>query len=222
VVSLSADESRAKLSRRKPARNAGSGMGHVVPGEREAADLHSGISSARIGHQPKRAGSVSLAHWRQRNRQRICPEIEEESCRGALHVEGHAIRHGISATISTFRVTLSNKGWIGFSRTPHSDAVFSGEITARRPPLRQRRSRLRSAGTQLRIPASQLLDWAHAYFLAADRDATTLEALVYEMPSDWSFAKRCSGTMGSSISSAISRTTETRAKTCSGISLCCP
>src|ERR1019366_4240992 len=28
-----------------------------------------------------------------------------------------------------FRVTLSHKGWIGFSRTPHSDALFSGHIT---------------------------------------------------------------------------------------------
>jgi len=50
-------------------------------------------------------------------------QIEEDSCRGALAVDGHTLswdlRYG-----STFRVTLSNKGWLGFSRTPHSDAVF--------------------------------------------------------------------------------------------------
>ncbi|MGB7465394.1 MAG: hypothetical protein WBW14_21040, partial [Candidatus Acidiferrum sp.] len=30
---------------------------------------------------------------------------------------------------SDFGVTLSDKGWIGFSRAPHSDAAFSGGTT---------------------------------------------------------------------------------------------
>ena len=71
-------------------------------------------------------------------------------------MDGHAISWNLRYR-STFRVTLSNKGWIGFSRTPHSDALFSGQITL------DGRSFAGilwgwSAGTQLRIPASQLLD----------------------------------------------------------------
>jgi hypothetical protein len=54
--------------------------------------------------------------------------IDENSCRGGLHVDGHSISWDL-AYRSSFRVTLSSKGWIGFSRTPHSDATFSGKIT---------------------------------------------------------------------------------------------
>src|SRR5579864_6540512 len=53
--------------------------------------------------------------------------IEENSCRGALEVAGHTISWELRYR-STCRVTLSSKGWIGFSRTPHSDALFSGKI----------------------------------------------------------------------------------------------
>src|SRR5712692_2206433 len=53
--------------------------------------------------------------------------IGEHECRGRMEVGGQRIcwdlRYG-----STFRAELSSKGWIGFSRTPHSNAVFSGEI----------------------------------------------------------------------------------------------
>ena len=54
--------------------------------------------------------------------------IEEDSCQGTLNVDGHQITWNLRYR-STFRVTLSSKGWIGFSRTPHSDAIFFGEIT---------------------------------------------------------------------------------------------
>ena len=53
--------------------------------------------------------------------------IDENSCWGNLHVDGHAISWNLR-NHSNFGVTLSDKGWIGFSRSPHSDAVFSGEI----------------------------------------------------------------------------------------------
>ena len=95
--------------------------------------------------------------------------IEEDSCRGALDVDGHSISWNLRYR-STFRVTLSNKGWIGFSRTPHSDAAFSGQITLRWPELCRRSFRVRSARPQLRIPASQLLDLDPRVF-SSDRPA---------------------------------------------------
>ena len=50
-------------------------------------------------------------------------EIGETSCRGGLGLQGHKLSWNLEYH-STFRVTLSSKGWIGFSRTPHSDASF--------------------------------------------------------------------------------------------------
>src|SRR3974377_1799397 len=53
--------------------------------------------------------------------------IDENSCKGNLHVAGHSISWNLR-NHSNFGVVLSNKGWIGFSKSPPSDAVFSGEI----------------------------------------------------------------------------------------------
>jgi hypothetical protein len=54
--------------------------------------------------------------------------IEEGVCRGNPRFEGHEISWELRWN-SDFGVTLSDKGWIGFSRSPHSDAAFSGETT---------------------------------------------------------------------------------------------
>ncbi|MGD1078319.1 MAG: hypothetical protein ABR881_08360 [Candidatus Sulfotelmatobacter sp.] len=114
--------------------------------------------------------------------------IQEDSCRGSLEVDGHAIFWNLRYR-STFRVTLSNKGWIGFSRTPHSDAVFSGEITL---------DGRRFAGDPLGFGVQghncgcrhrNFWTWTHAYFPRSGRPASTLEALVYEMPFGLVFRK---------------------------------
>ncbi|HYL96789.1 MAG TPA: hypothetical protein VET69_13375, partial [Terriglobales bacterium] len=54
--------------------------------------------------------------------------IEEGRCWGNVRSEGHHISWNLRIH-SHFGVKLSDKGWIGFSRSPHSDATFSGEIT---------------------------------------------------------------------------------------------
>ena len=114
--------------------------------------------------------------------------IDESSCRGALEVDGHEISWDLHYR-STFQVTLSNKGWIGFSRTPHSDALFSGQITL---------DGRRFAGDPLGFGVQGLncgyrhrsfWIWAHAYFQRPDGPPSTLEALVYEMPLGLVFRK---------------------------------
>jgi hypothetical protein len=114
--------------------------------------------------------------------------IEEDSCAGSLNVEGHAISWNLRYR-STFCVTLSDKGWIGFSRTPHSDAVFSGEITL---------DGRRFAGDPLGFGVQghncgyrhrNFWTWSHAYFPRPGQAASTLEALVYEMPFGLVFRK---------------------------------
>ena len=115
-------------------------------------------------------------------------EIEQNSCRGALNVDGHKIAWDLHYR-STFRVTLSNKGWIGFSRTPHSNARFSGEITF---------DGLRCAGDPLGFGLQGHncgyrhrghWKWAHAYFARPGASPSTLEALVYDMPFGLVFRK---------------------------------
>jgi hypothetical protein len=115
-------------------------------------------------------------------------EIGEDYCRGALSVEGHQLRWNLHYH-STFRVTLSSKGWIGFSRTPHSDAVFSGEVTL---------DGRRFAGDPLGFGVQghncgyrhrNFWRWTHAYFRREGQPASILEALVYEMPLGLVFRK---------------------------------
>ena len=114
--------------------------------------------------------------------------IEEDSCRGMLEVGGHSVSWNLQYR-STFRVTLSAKGWIGFSRTPHSDAVFSGNIT-----LDGRRSEGNPLGFGVQghncgYRHRNFWAWTHAYFERPGAAPSTLEALVYEMPFGLVFRK---------------------------------
>jgi len=124
--------------------------------------------------------------------------IGENSCRGALEVGGHAIAWDLHYA-SAFRVTLSNKGWIGFSRTPHSDALFSGQITLDGRSFEGKPLGFGVQGHNCGYRHRKFWTWAHAYFPRSDRgssasktsasEASTLEALVYEMPFGLVFRK---------------------------------
>jgi len=119
--------------------------------------------------------------------------IGENSCRGALEVGGHAIAWDLHYD-SAFRLTLSNKGWIGFSRTPHSDALFSGQITLDGRSFEGNPLGFGVQGHNCGYRHRNFWTWTHAYFPGSDRSssastATTLEALVYEMPFGLVFRK---------------------------------
>ena len=114
--------------------------------------------------------------------------IDENSCRGALDVAGHTISWDLQYR-STFRVTLSDKGWIGFSRTPHSDAAFSGRITLDGRSFAGAPLGFGVQGHNCGYRHRNFWAWTHAYFFRPDRPPTTLEALVYEMPLGLVFRK---------------------------------
>jgi hypothetical protein len=114
--------------------------------------------------------------------------IEENACRGALEVEGHAISWDLQYR-STFRVKLSDKGWIGFSRTPHSDATFSGQITMDGRTFTGEPLGFGLQGHNCGYRHRNSWTWAHAYFLRPGGPPSTLEALVYEMPFGLVFRK---------------------------------
>jgi hypothetical protein len=114
--------------------------------------------------------------------------IQENSCRGTLRVDGHTVSWDLQYT-STFHVTLSHKGWIGFSRTPHADAVFSGEITLDSQRFAGKPLGFGVQGHNCGYRHRNFWTWTHAYFPRANHPATTLEALIYEMPFGMVFRK---------------------------------
>lgn len=127
-------------------------------------------------------------------------EIGESFCRGALALAGHAISWDLHYC-SAFRVTLSNKGWIGFSRTPHSDALFSGHITLDGRRFEGNPLGFGVQGHNCGYRHRNFWTWTHAYFPRPDgrsgtlqasagkAKASTFEALVYEMPFGLVFRK---------------------------------
>jgi hypothetical protein len=109
-------------------------------------------------------------------------EIGENFCRGELAVEGHRVVWDLQYR-STFRVTMSNKGWIGFSRSPHSDALFSGRITLDGRSFEGNPLGFGVQGHNCGYKHRSFWTWAHAYFaLPEGGPPSTLEALVYDMP----------------------------------------
>ena len=114
--------------------------------------------------------------------------INENECRGRLEVDGHRICWDVRYQ-STFRVELSSKGWIGFSRTPHSDATFSGEITLDGQTFRGEPLAYGMQGHNCGYRHRRFWSWTHIHFPCQDGSSTTVEALVYEMPLGLLFRK---------------------------------
>lgn len=114
--------------------------------------------------------------------------INEDSCRGAIQVDGHEVSWDLTYR-STFHVTLSSKGWIGFSRTPHSDAVFSGKITFDGRSFEGSPVGFGLQGHNCGYRHRKFWTWTHAYFDRGSDAPSTFEALTYEMPLGLVFRK---------------------------------
>lgn len=114
--------------------------------------------------------------------------IEQDSCQGALQVDGHSISWDLRYR-STFCVTLSSKGWIGFTRTPHSDALFSGSISLDGRNFGSNPLGFGVQGHNCGYRHRKFWGWTHAYFHRDGAPPSTLEALVYEMPLGFVFRK---------------------------------
>jgi hypothetical protein len=115
-------------------------------------------------------------------------KIGEDSCSGRLAVDGHTISWNLRYR-STAHVTLSDKGWIGFSRSPHSDATFSGEIDFDGQHFGGEPLGWGVQGHNCGYRHRNQWTWTHACFpLAADR-ISSFEALTYEMPLGLKFRK---------------------------------
>jgi hypothetical protein len=114
--------------------------------------------------------------------------IEENNCCGVLEVREQRIAWDLRYE-SKFGTTLSNKGWIGFSRTPHSDAKFAGEVRLGEQVSRGDPLGMGLQGHNCGFRHRNFWTWMHACFPQADGTISTLEALVYEMPFGLVFRK---------------------------------
>lgn len=84
---------------------------------------------------------------------------------------------------STFGATISDVGWIGFSRTPHSDAVLSGEITLNGRTFRGEPLGYGLQGHNCGFRHRHRWNWTHCILLHAEGGGmSTFEALEYEVP----------------------------------------
>ena len=114
--------------------------------------------------------------------------ISENECRGRLEVEGHRIRWDLRY-LSSFHAELSSKGWIGFSRTPHSDALFSGEITLDGQAWSGEPLAYGMQGHNCGYRHRKFWTWAHIHFPGTNGSSSTVEALVYERPLGMEFRR---------------------------------
>ncbi len=114
--------------------------------------------------------------------------IDDNSCHGSIEVRGQRISWDLQCR-SKFSITLSNKGWIGFSRTPHSDAVFRGEIRSGGRTFRGDPLGFGVQGHNCGFRHRNFWTWMHACFPQQDGSLSTLEALAYEMPFGFRFRK---------------------------------
>ena len=114
--------------------------------------------------------------------------IDEDSCRGRIEVDGHRIAWNLQYR-SNAHVTLSDKGWIGFSRTPHSDALFSGEIDFDGTQFRGEPLAWGLQGHNCGYRHRNQWTWTHACIPQPDGSASSFEALTYEMPLGLRFRK---------------------------------
>ena len=107
--------------------------------------------------------------------------VEEGVCWGNLRVASHTVSWRVRLN-SQFGTTLSDKGWIGFSRSPHSDAVFSGDIVVDGRKIAGEPLGYGVQGHNCGYRHRTYWRWMHAYFRQPGGTASTLEALVYNLP----------------------------------------
>ncbi len=114
--------------------------------------------------------------------------IGEDSCSGRLALDGHTVAWDLRYR-STAAFTLSDKGWIGFSRTPHSDAVFAGGISLDGRLWRGDPLGYGVQGHNCGYRYRHFWTWTHCIVPDSDSGISTFEALEHEMPLGLRFRK---------------------------------
>lgn len=119
-------------------------------------------------------------------------QVSHESCRGALNVASQTVAWDLRYQ-STAGATMSDVGWIGFSRTPHSDAIFTGEISFNNQTFRSatldQPLGYGLQGHNCGFRHRNRWTWTHCFARDETGQPTTLEALEYEIGLGFSFRR---------------------------------
>jgi hypothetical protein len=107
--------------------------------------------------------------------------MEHGTCWGNLNTAGHSISWKLRYC-SDFGAVLSEKGWIGFCKSPHSNAFFSGEVAFDGRSFTGEPLGFGVQGHNCGYRHRTYWRWMHAYFVDPHARVSTLEALVYDMP----------------------------------------
>jgi hypothetical protein len=106
--------------------------------------------------------------------------MDENSCRGAFEVAGHRFSWDLHYR-STASYSMSDKGWIGFSHTPHANAVFSGRIRYDDRVWEKETLGYGMQGHHCGYRHRRFWTWAHvAVVSAADGDLSSFEVVEHE------------------------------------------
>ena len=114
--------------------------------------------------------------------------ITENECHGIIETGGRRITWNLCYR-SSFHVNLSSVGWIGFSRTPHSNALFSGQINLDKHSFRGEPLGYGMQGHNCGYRHRSFWTWTHVHFPEAQSRGSTFEALVYDLPLGLFFRK---------------------------------
>jgi len=114
--------------------------------------------------------------------------ITENECHGAMETGGRRVTWDLRYS-SSFQVNLSSMGWIGFSRTPHSNALFSGQIALDDCLFRGEPLAYGMQGHNCGYRHRSFWTWTHLHFPGAQSAGSTFEALVYDLPLGLFFRK---------------------------------
>lgn len=119
--------------------------------------------------------------------------ITHDSCRGRVTANGRTVEWDLRYRSSAGFV-MSNVGWIGFSRTPHTDAVFEGEILVdgkqvTGPLVAGQPLGYGLQGHNCGFRHRHLWTWAHGLHLNESGELTSFEALEYEI-APWLYFRR--------------------------------
>jgi hypothetical protein len=108
--------------------------------------------------------------------------LEENCCRASMAAGSHRLSWELHYR-SSKSYSMSEKGWIGFTRTPHADAVFSGRISLDGRSWEGDPLGLGLQGHNCGYRHRGFWNWAHALLPGTDGEGfSTFESVEYDMP----------------------------------------
>jgi len=107
--------------------------------------------------------------------------IDENGCAGRLDLQGAKVSWELRWR-SSFGSTVTDWGWIGFSRTPHLDAIVSGTVNFNGRSFVSDPLGFGLQGHNCGFRHRHLWNWTHCTLDNPAGGVSTFEALEYEIP----------------------------------------